>query len=366
MNIPLVDLKAQLKTIEAEVRSGWDRVLSSTGFILGSEVAKFETDFAEFSLLPHAVGVGNGTDAIELAVRALGLGPGDEVIVPANTFIATALGAARAGVRIVLVDSDTKYHQMDPSAVEDVISSRTKALIPVHLYGQAAPMEALDAVAQKHSLAIVEDAAQAHGATRHGRPVGSWGAAATFSFYPGKNLGAFGDAGAVATRDEGMAKACRGLRNYGSEIKYHHPQMGFNSRMDALQAVVLNAKLEHLAAWNARRAERAERYRSLLEGIEGITLPETMPGNVHVWHLFVVRVPRRDKVLEGLHARGIGAGIHYPIPIHLQGAFEDLGYRKGAFPIAEQASNEIISLPLFPELSDEQQDAVVAALRESL
>lgn len=366
MSIPLVDLKAQLRTVESDVREGWDRVLSNTAFILGKEVADFEQEFAKFCQLPHAVGVGNGTDAIELAVRALGLGQDDEVILPANTFIATALGVRRAGAKPVLVDCDPVFHLIDPDATAAAVTPKTRALMPVHLYGQAAPMTPLMNIAKEHDLLVLEDAAQAHGATQDGTPVGGWGAAAGFSFYPGKNLGAFGDAGAVATQHEHVATKIRALRNYGSEVKYHHPEPGFNSRLDAVQAVVLRAKLKHLASWNDQRRERAERYRALLADVDGVVLPETAAKNRHVWHLFVVRVPDRDKTLAALNAQGIGAGIHYPIPIHLQGAFTDLGKKEGSFPVAEKASKEILSLPLFPELSDAQQDRVVEVLKQNL
>ncbi len=366
MPIPLVDLKAQLSQIEPEVRTGWDRILEKTAFIGGPDVSEFEKEFAEFSRVAEVVGVGNGTDAVEIATRALGIGPGDEVIVPANTFIATALGVQRAGATPVFVDSDPDYHLIDPGAIEAKLTAKTKALMPVHLYGQAAPMEAISAIAKAKGLVILEDAAQAHGAQRNGKAVGSWGAGAGFSFYPGKNLGAFGDAGAVATNDGTVATKCRALRNYGSEKKYHHPETGFNSRLDPLQAVVLRAKLKHLAKWNEQRRRAAERYDAMLEGVEGVVLPKTLEGNEHVWHLYVVRVPNRDKSLAALHEAGIGAGIHYPVPCHLQGAFAHLGHKEGDFPVAEKAANEILSLPMFAEITEDQQSQVVDVLKKSL
>ena len=366
MGIPLVDLKASLKTVESEVRAGFDRILANTAFILGPEVAAFEEEFAEFSGVSHAVGVANGTDAIELALRGLGIGTGDEVILPCNTFIATALGVQRAGATPVLVDCDPTYHLIDVAALEAAISPRTKALMPVHLYGQSAPSESLAEIASKHSLRLVEDAAQAHGATRHGKAVGSEAAAAGFSFYPGKNLGAFGDAGAVTTNDNDLAKKLRALRNYGSDVKYHHPETGFNSRLDALQAVVLRAKLKHLAKGNRQRRDAAARYHQLLDDLKEVIRPETMEGNEHVWHLYVIRVPARDRTLERLRESGIGAQIHYPIPIHLQGAFGHLGHHEGDFPVAERAAKEILSLPLFPEITEAQQIQVVDELKRAL
>jgi dTDP-4-amino-4,6-dideoxygalactose transaminase len=366
MPIPLVDLKAQLRQIEDEVRRGWDRVLENTAFILGAEVAGFESELAAFVGTAHCVGVASGTDAVELAVRAAGIGPGDEVILPANTFIATALGVSRAGATPVLVDQDPDYHLVDVAQVESKITDRTRALMPVHLYGQCADMDAIAALAKKHDLVVLEDAAQAQGAKQDGRSAGTFGLAAGTSFYPGKNLGAFGDAGAIVTDSEALAAKVRALRNYGSDVKYHHPETGFNSRLDALQAVVLRAKLPHLAGWNARRRDAAARYDELLAGVDEVVRPRTRPGNEHIWHLYVVEVDRRDAVLKHLNERGIGAGIHYPVPIHLQGAYAHLGHREGDFPVAEQKAKRILSLPLFPEITAEQQTEVVAALRDAV
>ena len=361
--IPLVDLQAQHRQIADEVARGFARVIEQTAFILGDEVARFEAAFARFTQVPHCIGVANGTEALELAVRALGIGPGDEVIVPANTFIATALAVARAGATPVLVDCDPVHHLIDVGRIAAAIGPRSKAIMPVHLYGQMAPMEAIEALARAHGLHVIEDAAQAQGATRHGRSAGSWGVAAGTSFYPGKNLGAYGDAGAVLTTSDAVAQRIRALRNYGSDVKYHHPETGFNSRLDTLQAVVLNAKLARLAEWNAARRVAARRYDELLAGWEGVTLPATLPGNEHIWHLYVIRVPQRDAVLRQLHAVGIGAGVHYPVPIHLQGAFGHLGHRPGDFPVTEAAARDILSLPLFPEITAAQQERVVTQLR---
>ncbi|MBW8873585.1 MAG: DegT/DnrJ/EryC1/StrS family aminotransferase [Acidobacteria bacterium] len=363
--IPLVDLKAQHAEIAAEVEAGFARVIAETAFILGPAVAEFETAFARFCGVPHCLGVGNGTDAIELIVRALGLGPGDEVLVPANTFIATALGVLRAGATPVPVDCDA-FFLMDPGQIEARITPRTRALLPVHLFGQIADMEALREIAALRGLALLEDAAQSQGARRHGRASGALGDAAATSFYPGKNLGAYGDGGAVLTASDEIAAHVRKLRNWGSEQKYHHPELGFNSRLDTLQAVVLSAKLRRLEAWNDGRRRAAARYDELLAGLPGVETPRTLAGNEHVWHLYVVRVPRRDEVLAKLNAEGIGAGIHYPTSLHLHGALRFLGYREGDFPVAEKAAREILSLPLDPHITAAQQERVTEILRQAL
>lgn len=366
-NIPLVDLKAQHRQVADDVARGWAEVLENTSFILGKHVAEFEKAFAAFQGVPYCVGLANGTDAVELAVRAVGIGPGDEVILPANTFIATALGVARAGATPVLVDSDPVYHLIDPNEIAKKITARTKAVYAVHLYGQIAPIEAIQKAVEGRGILLLEDAAQSQGAKRNGLASGAFGEMAATSFFPGKNLGAYGDAGGVLTKSEALAKRAIALRNYGSEVKYHHPETGFNSRMDTLQAVVLSAKLKHLAAWNEERRVAAARYHELLAGlVPTITLPETLPGNEHVWHLYVVRVPNRDETLKKLNAAGVGAGIHYPVPIHLQGAFKHLGHEKGAFPVAEKAASEILSLPLFPGITAEQQATVAAELKKAI
>lgn len=366
MPIPLVDLKAQLSEIGDEVRAGWNAVLEKTAFILGPDVAELEKEYAAFCGSKSCIGVANGTDALELAMRAIGLGPGDEAIVPANTFIATALAVARTGATPVLVDVDETHQLIDAEKVRAAITPKTKAIVPVHLFGQCAPMEAIDAVAKERNLVVIEDAAQSQGAERNGKRSGALSIVSGTSFYPGKNLGAFGDAGAVTTSDEGVAKKIRALRNYGSEVKYHHPETGFNSRLDTLQAVVLRAKLKRLDGWNQKRREAAARYESMLADVEGVGLPGTLSGNTHVWHLYVVRVQKRDEVLKKLNAAGIGAGIHYPVPVHLQGAFAHLGKKEGSFPVTEKAAKEILSLPMFPEITAGQQEEVVAALRAAL
>ncbi|MGZ8733791.1 MAG: DegT/DnrJ/EryC1/StrS family aminotransferase [Acidimicrobiia bacterium] len=365
-HIPLVDLKAQHAAVADEVAAGFASVLERTAFVLGEEVDAFEREFAEFSGAAHCVGVGNGTDAVELALRAYGIGDGSEVVLPANTFIATAEAVVRAGAQPVLVDCDPTYQLIDVDGVAARIDSATAAVVPVHLFGQLAPLEPLRALLGSSGPVIIEDAAQCQGATQDGAGPATVGVAAATSFYPGKNLGAYGDAGAVLTRDADIARRLRSLRNHGSEAKYEHPELGFNARLDTLQAVVLRAKLARLAAGNEARRTAARRYDALLADLDGVTPPATYPGNEHVWHLYVVRVPRRDAVLSALHEVGIGAGVHYPIPVHLQGAFRCLGHQPGDFPEAERAASEILSLPLFPEITPEQQQRVVDALEKAL
>lgn len=364
--IPLVDLKAQHGAIAADVERGFARVIDSTAFILGDEVSAFEQAFAAFCGVAYCVGVANGTDALEVIVRGLGIGPGDEVLVPVNTFIATALAVVRAGATPVFVEVDAETALIDPKRVLSRVGAQTKALLPVHLYGQMAPMEELSTIAVTAGIVLIEDAAQAQGAVRNGKGVGGVGVAAGTSFYPGKNLGAYGDGGAVLTNSEPLAEKMRALRNYGSVVKYHHPEIGFNTRLDALQAVVLSAKLKHLAEWNRARRAAAQRYDELLAEVPEVILPRTLAGNEHVWHLYVVRVPRRDAVLRSLNAAGVGAGVHYPLPIHLQGAFKHLGYQRGDFPIAEALADTVLSLPLFPEITVEQQRFVVTQLQKAL
>ena len=364
--IPLVDLAWQHRVVADDVARGFARVIEHTAFILGDEVGQFEDAFARFGRVAHCVGVANGTDALELALRAAGVGPGDEVILPANTFVATALAVTRAGATPALADCDPVHLLIDPADVEARVGPRTRALLPVPLYGQMAPMEALQVIARRAGLVLIEDAAQAQGATRPGLGAGAFGLAAGTSFYPGKNLGAYGDAGAVLTGSAEIAARVRALRNYGGEIKHRHPERGFNSRLDTLQAAVLLAKLPHLPAWNDARRAGAQRYHELLAELPRVGRPATLPGNEHVWHLYVVRVPERDRILAHLAAAGIGAGIHYPTPIHLLGAFAHLGHRRGDFPVAERAADEVLSLPLFPGITVGQQERVVDELRRAL
>jgi len=366
-SIPLVDLSAQHAAVADEVAEGWREVLTRTAFIGGPQVAAFEREYAEFIGVPHCVAMANGTDAIEIALRALGVGPGDECILPANTFIATAEAVCRAGARPVLVDcADDDTYLIDTEAVGAAVTLRTAAIIPVHLYGQAAPVERLLPLAKRTGAWLVEDAAQSQGARRNEASAGALGDAAATSFYPGKNLGAYGDAGAALTGSADVASRMRMIRDHGSPSKYQHEVVGVNSRLDTLQAVVLSAKLRRLAAWNAARRLAAARYDELLSGCDDVIRPRTLDGNEHVWHLYTVRVPNRDRVLKEMHAAGIGAGVHYPVPIHLTAAFAGLGYPEGAFPVTEQAARDLLSLPLFAEITEAQQDRVVSVLLSAL
>jgi dTDP-4-amino-4,6-dideoxygalactose transaminase len=371
--IPLVDLAAQHAQVADEVHAGWAEVLARTAFVGGPQIAAFEAEFAAYTGAAHAVAVANGTDAIELALRACGVGPGQECVLPANTFIATAEAVARAGARPVLVDCDPDTYLIDPDAVAAALTPRTGAILPVHLYGQFAELERLAPLAARAGAVLVEDAAQAQGARRHGAAMGSVGTLAATSFYPGKNLGAYGDAGAVVTGDADLADRLRLLREHGSPRKYEHSTLGFNSRMDTLQAVVLSAKLRRLDGWNAARRAAAGRYDAMLSeafgsapGAAGVVRPVTLAGNQHVWHLYVVRVPERDLVLKRLHEARIGAGIHYPTPLHLTAAFGSLGYAEGAFPVAERVAGQILSLPLFAEITAQQQERVVSVLAQAV
>ena len=366
--IPLVDLQAAHAEVAEEVDAGFKRVLATTGFVGGPEVAAFEREFAEFSGAAHCVGVANGTDAVELALRAARVKAGDEVVIPANTFVGTAEPVARIGARVVLADIDPATYLVDVAKMLAAVGPKTTAVVPVHLYGQMAAADELRAALAGSGVAVVEDAAQSQGALRHGRGAGTDGIAAT-SFYPGKNLGAYGDAGAVITPDAGQATFVRTLGSHGGLTKYVHDVVGVNSRLDALQAVVLRAKLARLAVGNAARRAAAARYHELLDGLD-VVRPVTLDGNEHVWHLYVVRVPggpaRRDAVLARLHEAGVGAGIHYPFPLHLTPAFADPAYPAGSFPHAEKAASEILSLPLYPQITADQQETVVRVLAAAL
>jgi dTDP-4-amino-4,6-dideoxygalactose transaminase len=364
--VPLVDLAAQHQEIAAEVDAGLAEVFAAAAFIGGKPVQEFELAYAEAMDVQHCVGVANGTDALELALRAAGVGPGGEVVLPANTFIATAEAVSRIGAVPVLVDVDPEHLLIDPARVALAVSARTQAIVPVHLFGQVAPVEQLRPIAASVGAALVEDAAQSQGATRFGRTAGSLGLVAGTSFYPGKNLGAAGDAGGVTTDDAAVADRVRLLANHGSSRKYVHEVVGMNSRLDTVQAVVLNAKLKRLPRWNEQRRAAAERYALLLADLPGVRTPRSMPGNGDVWHLYVVRVLQRDRVLAELAGAGIGVGIHYPVPLHLTEAYRHLGHRAGDFPVAERAAAEMVSLPIFPHLRLEQQDVVVAALRAAV
>ena len=356
--VPFVDLAAQQASIQAEVGAAIERVLSECSFILGPQVEEFERDFARFVGCEYAVGVSSGLDALRLALMAVGIGSGDEVILPANTYIATALAVSGVGARPVLVDCDPQTYNIDVNLIESAVTLRTKAIVPVHLTGQAADMDPILEVAGRHGLRVIEDAAQAHGTLYKGRSCGSLGSIGCFSFYPGKNLGAYGDGGMVTTDDAELAAGMRRLRNYGQTAKYRHTEKGLNARLDTIQAAILSVKLRHLPGWNKARGAHAKGYRDLLCGVGDLTFQQEAPYSTHIYHLFIVETEWRDALRELLDARGIQTGIHYPIPIHLQGAYKDLGYGEGDFPEAERLANSVLSLPMFPELRREQIERV--------
>jgi len=362
MNVPFVDLKAQYASIKPEVAAAIDDVLERASFIMGPQVAKFEQAFAEYVGTRYCVGVESGTAALKVALEALGIGSGDEVILPANTYIASALGVSAVGAVPVLVEMDDAY-LIDASAVEDAITARTKAIMPVHLYGQVVPMGPILEVAARHGLRVIEDASQSHGAFWQGARAGSIGDIGCFSFYPGKNLGCYGDGGAVVTNDETIAERVKLLRDFGQKEKYHHLIKGDNCRLDSIQAAVLDVKLRHLDSWNASRLQNAKLYDELLAAA-GFPVPKRHSDDGHVYHLYVTRVLNRSDVQARLSERGVQTGIHYPIPIHLQPAYAELGRREGSFPRTETAAREILSLPMFPELTQEQIRYTVGALTE--
>ena len=366
MRVPLVDLVAQQREVAEEVTPRLMEILDSAAYIGGAAVAQFEEAYARFVGVEHVIGVGNGTDALELALRGAGVAAADEVILPVNSFIATAEAVTRIGAIPVLVDVDPEQLLIDPLQVEQAITHRTRAIVPVHLFGQTAPMEDVVALSERYGVAIVEDAAQAQGAQRSDRPAGGFGIAAATSFYPGKNLGAAGDAGAVLTNDADFAARVRMMAAHGSDRKYVHDVVGFNSRLDAVQATVLDVKLRRLVEWNEMRRKAAGRYVDLLADVPSLRLPVSHPMNVDVWHLFVVQVEQRDRILAELHAADVGAAVHYPTPIHLTGAYAHLGYRRGEFPVAESAAARILSLPLYPHLEQEQQEFVAEVLLTAL
>jgi dTDP-4-amino-4,6-dideoxygalactose transaminase len=363
--IPLVDLKAQYAAIKPEVDAAMQTVMDSTAFINGPQVRSFEASFAAFCGARHAVGVQSGTSALHLALMACDIGPGDEVIVPSMTFIATAEMIGRTGARPVFADVDLRTCNLDAGSLERAITPRTKAVIVVHLYGQPAEMDPILAVAQRHGLRVIEDAAQAHGAEYRGRRAGTLGDVATFSFYPGKNLGAYGDAGAVVTNDDRIADEVRLLRNHGRRSKYTHEREGFNYRLDTLQAAVLEVKLRHLEAWNAARRHIADLYRQHLAGLP-VELPHEAEHLRPVYHLFVIRVQNRDGILAHLTENGIGAGVHYPVALHMQPAYDFLGYRPEDLPVSRAAGETVLSLPIYPEMTEAQVEQVAATLSEVL
>lgn len=365
MTVTFLDLKAPTEELRGEIDAAIARVVSSGWYVLGPEVAAFEAEFAAYAGAAHCIGVGNGLEAMHLALRALGVGPGDEVIVPSNTYIATWLAVSQCGAVPVPVEPDPATHNLDPARVEAAITSRTRAVLPVHLYGLPADLDPILAVARAHGLKVLEDAAQAHGAAYRGARIGTHGDVVAWSFYPTKNLGALGDAGAVTTNDPELAERISVLRNYGSRQKYVNEVPGFNSRLDPLQAAVLGVKLHHLDAWNARRARVAARYLQGLAGL-GLGLPVSPNWAESAWHQFVVRVPQRDRLVAALAARGVETMVHYPIPPHRQQAYAEFGWRDADFPLAAQLADEVLSLPIGPHLADDAVEQVIEAVRAGL
>lgn len=363
MNIPFLDLKSPHVELRDELREAFERVLDSGWYIQGNELKQFETEFADYCEVEHCIGVGNGLDALHLILRAYGIGKGDEVIVPSNTYIATWLAASYADATPIPVEPDVRSYNLDPTKIEAAITSRTKAIMVVHLYGQPADMDSINAIAKKHNLKVIEDAAQAHGARYKGKRVGTLGDAAGFSFYPGKNLGAIGDGGAVTTNDAELAQKIRVLGNYGSQVKYHNEVKGYNSRLDELQAALMRVKLKTLDAWNDRRKVIATEYLSQLAS-SNLVLPYVPEWAEPVWHLFVVRTQMREVLQANLLQKNINTLIHYPIPPHLQPAYAELHYMQGDFPIAEVIHREVLSLPIGPHLESAQAEQVIAAVRQ--
>jgi len=366
VRVPFLDFAAMHAEIGPGLESACARVINARSFVLGREVEAFEREFAAYCEAEHCVGVGNGLDALTLILQALDIGHGDEVIVPANTYIATWLAVSRVGATPVPVEPDAATFNLDPARVEAVITARTRAIMPAHLYGQPADIDPIRTAAERHGLKVVEDAAQAHGARYKGRRVGGLGHAAGFSFYPSKNLGAIGDGGAVVTNDAVVADRVRLLRNYGSRTKYRHDVLGVNTRLDELQAAVLRVKLPLLEQWNRHRSSAADRYLAALQGLAGLQMPHVAAWAEPVWHLFVVRVADRDEVQAAMRIDGIETMVHYPLPPHLQAAYAPLGYVEGAFPITEAMSREVLSLPMGPQITEGSQACVADALRAAV
>lgn len=363
IKVPFASFKPLEKLLDTELREAFERVYSASWYIEGKEDAEFEKMFADFCNTKYCIGTGNGLDALMLALKALGIGSGDEVIVPSNTYIATALAVTYTGAVPVFAEPQIETFNIDPQRIESVITDKTKAIIPVHLYGQPCDMDRIMEIARKYSLKVIEDCAQAHGAVYKGKVVGSFGDAAGFSFYPGKNLGALGDAGAVVTDNEKLAKKIRALGNYGSDYKYHHIYKGNNSRLDELQAAFLSAKLPHINMVNAERRRIAERYLNEISNNK-IILPTVKDEMLPVWHIFGIRCEERDKLEEYLNEKGIGTNKHYPIPIHLQECYKDLGYKKGDFPIAEEISRTELSIPMYYGMTDDEITYIIESVNE--
>jgi dTDP-4-amino-4,6-dideoxygalactose transaminase len=365
VKVPFVDLKAQHNAIRKDVEAAIADVIGDTAFVGGKYVDKFEKDYAALVGTKHVVGVSSGTSALQLALIAMGIGPGDEVITAANTFIATAEAISHTGASPVFVDMDPRTYNIAVDAIERAVTKRTRVLVPVHLYGQPADMDPVLEIARRHNLLVLEDAAQAQGARYKGKRCGTFGNAAAFSFYPAKNLGAYGDAGAVATDDEGYVDSIRLYMNHGRRSAHDHAVIGFNERLDGIQAAVLDAKLSTLDEWNSMRRAAAGRYDDLLAGLNVVT-PEAMEGAEHIYHLYVIRVKDRDDVRKTLGEMGVATGIHYPVPVHLLDAYKDLGLGRGSFPEAEKAADEIVSLPMFPHITAEQQQYVAECLEKTV
>lgn len=373
MKIPFLDLKAQYSSIKEEVNPAIQNILDNTSFILGKAVSEFETNFANALGVKCCSAVSSGTDGNHLVLWALGIKPGDEVIIPVDTFIATAWGATLCGAVPVFVDCHPQSYNLDPAKIEKAITKKTKAIVAVHLYGQPADMDAIKEIAAKHNLIVVEDCAQSHLAEYKNKKTGGLASAASFSFYPGKNLGAYGEGGAVTTNDEALGKKFKMMREHGSSEKYHHEIYGHNYRMEGIQGAVLNVKLKHLDKWTNERRRVAKKYNECLKGVEQITLPFEMPYAKHVYHLFVIQVKsndknnrsaKRDELQKFLEANGVNTGLHYPVPLHVQPCFNSLGYKKGDFPVAEQLAETCLSLPVFPELTDAQVEYVSDKIKE--
>jgi dTDP-4-amino-4,6-dideoxygalactose transaminase len=366
MKVPFLDLKAQHAPLRREIDHAIGQVIDEAAFAGGPFVVQFEAEFAAYCNCPYAIAVGSGTDALWLSLLALGVGPGDEVITVANSFMATAEAISYCGARPVFVDVDERSYTMDPAALTKALTARTKAIIPVHLYGQPADMDPILEFADQHGLFVVEDACQAHGAEYKGRRVGTLGNTACFSFYPGKNLGAFGEAGAVVTNDAQLVDKIRILRDHGQVRKYYHSVIGWNCRMDGIQAAVLSVKLRHLEKGNELRRSHAAHYDQTLAGLEEVITPLQSAFARHVYHIYPICVQQRDEVMQFLHQNGIGSGIHYPVPIHLQEAYRSLDYERGAFPVAERCANQMVSLPMFPELTPAQVETVAQCVKEAV
>lgn len=364
MNIPFLDLKAQYRQLEDEILPVVKEAMKNAAFIGGPQVTGFEEEFAAFCDAPFCIGVGSGTDALRFALMASNVSRGDEVITVPNTFIATTEAVTQVGAKPVFVDVRSDTCNIDVKEIESKISSKTKAIIPVHLYGQPADMDSILEIANRYNLVVIEDACQAHGALYNNRKAGSIGTAGCFSFYPGKNLGAFGEAGAVVTKDETISEKIRMIRDHGQEKKYFHKIEGFNGRLDAIQAAVLRVKLKKLSEWNSARQKNAKMYSELLSQVKGVRVPFEEAFAKSVYHLYVIHVDKRDELQKFLSDRGISSGLHYPVPLHLQEAYKDMGFKKGSFPIAEKSAEQLLSLPMFPELKKEEIEYTVNTIKE--